>query len=254
MTREARPSHARRYGSVGIVLAGLFAPEWEAQAQTRWTVDAKSSLAWWQMDPHMNHLWATTCPQEPSWRPGEGGSAAWFMSRWLKSPTSSDTVHVPIYPRYAARDVCHEAVQGEVLAPDTVTWRGFRGQISVAAAWLATGQPLRDEYMRDKILEAPRYAEIRFTIDSVVDVTRHADTLTGSAFGVFSLRGVSKPMVASFRTWPEAEGLRVLARFSIPAPAMVEEYGISSYALGLGVGVRIWQRLFMGADLLLRRN
>jgi hypothetical protein len=35
---------------------------------------------------------------------------------------------------------------------------------------------------------------------------------------------------------------------------MVEEYGISSYALGLGVGVRIWQRLFMGADLLLRRN
>jgi hypothetical protein len=61
-------------------------------------------------------------------------------------------------------------------------------------------------------------------------------------------------MVASFRTWPEAEGLRVLARFSIPAPAMVEEYGISSYALGLGVGVRIWQRLFMGADLLLRRN
>jgi len=40
-------------------------------AQTRWVIDRKTSLAWWQMDPHYEHLWATTCPADPSWQPGE---------------------------------------------------------------------------------------------------------------------------------------------------------------------------------------
>jgi hypothetical protein len=58
-------------------------------------------------------------------------------------------------------------------------------------------------------------------------------------------------MTADVRAWPEAGGLRVLGRFRIPAPDMVKEYGLSSFALGLGVGVRVWQDLFMGVDLLL---
>jgi polyisoprenoid-binding protein YceI len=231
-----------------LVLLGV-----NAHAQARWTVDPRTSLAWWQMNPHMSHLWGTTCPGEPSWRPGEERSAAWFMKRWSGGPSSaSDTVHVPLYPRYEARDVCAEAVRGEVVAPDTVTWRGLRGEVTVKADLLTSGQSQRDAYTRETVLEIQKYPEIRFAIDSLVSVTRQADTLSGSAVGEFSLHGVTKPMVAAVRVWHEGGGLRVVGKFRIPARSMVQEYGLSSRALGLGVGVRIWQELFMGVDLLLR--
>ena len=234
-----------------LVLA-LVLPTSTARAQARWTVDAKSSLAWWQMNPHMNHLWATTCPGEPSWRPGEERTAGWFMDRWLRAPSALDSTNVPMYPRPQARDVCHEAVQGEITALDTVTWRGVRGEISVKAALLHTGQELRDTYARKSVLEAEAYPEIRFAIDSLVNVSRRADTLTGSAVGLFSLHGVSKPIVATVQFWPEGGGLRVRGKFRIPAQAMIEDYGFSAFALGLGVGMKVWRELYMGVDLLVR--
>jgi hypothetical protein len=35
---------------------------------------------------------------------------------------------------------------------------------------------------------------------------------------------------------------------------MVRVYGLSSFALGLGWGTKIWQDLFAGVDMLLRRE
>jgi hypothetical protein len=61
-----------------------------------------------------------------------------------------------------------------------------------------------------------------------------------------------EPMKAAVRAWPEAGGLRVLAKFRMPASALVEEYGLSRFSLGLGVMTRIWYDLFMGVDLVLR--
>jgi hypothetical protein len=222
-----------------------------AQAQARWTVDPKMSLAWWQMNPHMNHLWATTCPQEPSWRPGEDRNAGWYMRNMIGA-SALDSVNVPLYPRYAARDVCADAVRGEVETPDTVTWRGVRGEVVVKADQLVSGQPQRDKFARDGVLEAQAHPEIRFAIDSLVGVARLGDTLSGSVMGVFTLRGVSRPSVASVRMWPEAGGLRVVAKFNILAKSLVEDFGMSAYALGLGVGLRIWHHLFMGVDLVMR--
>ena len=236
----------------GVLIAGLSALAAGAHAQVRWTVDAKSSLAWWQLNPHMDHLWATTCPGEPSWRSGGGRSTTWLMNRWRGAPTVFDTVNVPLYPRPAARDVCAEAVRGEIVAPDTATWRGVRGVVVVKPDLLFSGNQQRDTHMRDAILETKQHPEIRFTIDSLVNATRQADTLSGSAVGIFSLHGVNRPMVATIRMWADAEGLRVVGKFWMPAKAMVEEYGLSSKALGLGVGVRVWKDLFMGVDLLLR--
>jgi hypothetical protein len=223
-----------------------------ALTQSRWTIDTKSSLAWWQMNPHMNHLWATTCPGEPSWRPGEERTAGWFMNKWMKAQSQLDSTNVPMYPRPLARDVCHEAVSGEITAPDTVTWKGVRGQVSVKAALLHTGQELRDTYARKSVLEAESHPEIRFVIDSLVNISRSADTLTGSAIGVLSLHGASKPMVAAVQFWPEGGALRVRGKFRIPAMAMVEDYGFSAFALGLGVGMKVWKELYMGVDLLVR--
>jgi polyisoprenoid-binding protein YceI len=143
-------------------------------------------------------------------------------------------------------------VRGEVITPDTVTWTGVRGAIVVKADLLITGQDQRDQYLREAILETQRHPEIRFAIDSVVNVTRVADTLSGSAVGVLSLHGADRPMTAVIRYWPEGGGLRVVGRIRMPARAMVQEFGLSSHALGLGVGVRIWQDLFLGVDLLIR--
>ncbi len=205
----------------------------------------------------MNHLWATTCPAEPSWRPGEGRSAGWFINRYLRSPEKgdisvADTINVPLYPRYEATDVCREAVRGVIEVTDTVRWRGVRGEIAVQATQLVTGLDQRDEFARRAILEVDKYPEIRFRIDSLVDVHRQADTLTGSVAGQLSLHGVDKPMTASVRVWPEAGGLRVTAKFRTSARSIVDDYGLSSVALGLGIGTRIWQTLFMGVDVVLK--
>jgi len=148
--------------------------------------------------------------------------------------------------------VCTEAVEGLVLVADTVTWRVLRGAVAVKGKALVTGEDRRDAYARGAILHTDWYPEVRFTIDSLVGMTRHADTLRGTAMGVLSLHGVKQPMTAAIRAWPEAGGLRVLGKLRVPARALTSEYGFSRLALGIGVVSKIWEYLFMGVDLLLR--
>ena len=230
----------------------LAAFQTSAQGQTKWTVDPASSLAWWQITPHMDHLWATTCPQEPSWRPGDGRATNWFMTNALRAQTAADTNHIPLYPRYAARDVCTPAVTGEITTRDTVNWTGVRGHVVVRAERLQTGQEQRDTYTRQSVLETQKYPEIRFAIDSLAGGVQQGDTLHTSVIGVLSLRGVDHPMVVAVRMWPEAGGLRVVGKFRVTAPDLVDRFGLSSKALGLGVGVRVWHYLHMGVDLVMR--
>jgi hypothetical protein len=217
----------------------------------------RGSLAWWQVNPHLNHLWATTCPEDPSWRPGEGRSAGWIIGQGLPEAKHGyagvdDTTIVPLYPRKKVEAVCSEAVDGEVQVEDSAQWRGVTGEIRVRAEALITGEERRDAYTQQAILQTDRYPEIRFTIDSVVDVTRQADTLRGKAYGELYLHGVRKRMSVPIRGWPEARGLRVLGRIRIPAQALTKEYGLSRFALGLGVTTGIWHDLFIGFDVVLR--
>jgi hypothetical protein len=103
-----------------------------------------------------------------------------------------------------------------------------------------------------RTLETTRFPEIRFTLDSLVDVTRQADTLRGTAVGVVLLHGHEKPARADFQAWPVAGGKRVLAKIRLRAPLLVNEFGMSHMALDLGVGTAIWKDLFMGVDLVAR--
>jgi len=240
---------------VTAVLLWVLAVWADAQAQTRWTVDPKASLAWWQMNPHLNHLWATTCPQEPSWQPGDRTAGGWDQpSSFSKTGFGwvSDTIHIPLYPRYSVRSVCTEALEGQIVTTDTVTWRGARGQVAIRADALVSGENVRDAYARHAILQTATYPEIRFTLDSLVDLTRRADTLSGTAVGVLSLLGVAKAITDAVTAFPEAGGTRVLARFHVPAPSLVSEFRMSKQALGFGVSMNIWKDLFMGVDLLMR--
>ncbi|HUL03398.1 MAG TPA: YceI family protein [Gemmatimonadales bacterium] len=228
-----------------------------ARAQVHWKVNSKASLAWWQIDPNMNHLWATTCPEEPSWRPGEGRSGGWSTNEAMQARVGhgfaaiSDTVHVPLYPRRRVRFLCTEAVKGDFTFPDTVHWRGGHGRLTIDSKKITSGENLRDEYARDGVLATANFPELTFVLDSVTDVKRAGDTLRGKGWGVFTLRGVPKVVATDVKTFPEAGGLRVIGKFGIPAKALATDYGVTRRTLGLGVYMGIWKTLFMGVDLLL---
>ena len=232
------------------VLAGLLIAVATPQAQTVWTADPKASLAWWQVSPHFNHLWATTCPEEPSWYPGEGRSSAFKIRPPHRKP-GSDTLHVPLYPRYQVSIVCSEAVAGRVVLPDTVMWRGARGEVTVRADALVTGDGMRDVMMH-QVLETQAFPEIRFTLDSLVNLTKHGDTLFGGAVGTLTVRGVQQLTTAGMKAFPEAGGMRVLAKWHIPATTLQLDLTPKLKYLNLGVNTLIWQDFFMGADLVFR--
>src|SRR2546426_7280345 len=158
-----------------VALVGPLAAVANAQAHIVWTVDRKASLAWWQVNPHFNQLWATTCPAEPSWRPGEGRSPGWNINPKLRAPKTgdagvSDTVHVPLYPRDTVRSVCREAVEGRLLLPDAVKWRGGRGGGVVRAGPLGTGGGMRDADAPKSGLPAALHPRIRVTLGRLGDL------------------------------------------------------------------------------------
>jgi hypothetical protein len=223
------------------------------QAQTRWTVDAKSSLAWWQMSPHLGHLWATTCPGDSSWRPGEGRSSGWYINPKLKPPKTGlagvdDTVHVPLYPRGAnVYPSCIEAVRGEIVTPDTVHWQGTLGTVMVRGEAFVTGETMRDLLMH-QVMQTGQFPDIVFSLDSLTDLHKTGDTLQGKAIGILTFRDLKTPTVAVVKAVPGAGGMRVFARWRVPAHALVQMTPKLHY-LGLGANTNIWHDFFMGADI-----
>lgn len=240
------------------VLGALAAAAVPAQAQLRLVADKKSSLAWWQINPHMNHLWATSCPGEPSWRPGEGRSSGWVIGRMFKPPKHgdaavSDTTIVPLYPRRRVRPVCAEAVTATVTITDTTKWSGVTGEVAVLVEGLVTGEDNRDEYAREKILQANQFPEVKYHIDSIAEVRVNRDTVRAMGYGTLTLKGTKQPNIkSSLKFWHEEGGMRVLGKLRFDAIDLIEKYGISSFALGLGVGVRMWEHVYLGVDLLMR--
>jgi hypothetical protein len=240
--------------STWIALAGLQFQAVAAAAQTHWTIEGNSSLAWFQIVPHLNHLWSTTCPGDPGWRPGEGRNSGWYINPALPQLSyadTPDTVHVPVYPRYRVRHLCAEAVHGDVTVADTAHWRGVRGSVAVRADALVTGESWRDETLHNLVLQTQRFPEVVFTIDSVVGLSRVADTLVGRAVGTFTVKGVATPTIAEVKALPDSGGMRVLARWRIPADDIMK-ISPSLHTIGLGLNLKIWKYLYMGADFVMR--
>lgn len=227
-----------------------------AHAQVRYTADPKTSLAWWQMSPHLGHLWATTCPGDSSWRPGEGRSSGWYINPKLKPPKTGlagvdDTIHVPLYPRgEKVYPMCVEAVRGEVVAPDTVHWRGTLGTVMVRGETFVTGETMRDLLMH-QVMQTGQFPDIVFSLDSLTDVHKKGDTLSGNAVGILTFRDLKTPTTAIVKAFPSAGGMRVLAKWRVPAHALIEMTPKLHY-LGLGANTNIWHDFFMGADIVFR--
>lgn len=229
-----------------------------SQTATRMTVEGKTSLAWWQMDPHYEHLWATTCPGDPSWQPGEGrdpGQYTDYGTRPVMVSAGLNDTRVPLFPRYRVRPVCRQAVHGEITIADTTTLRGTQGVISVIADSLFTGLEMRDTYARRAVFETTRYPEVTFTIDSLVDVRRGGnDTIRATAVGTLAIHGGTKAVRAPVVAWRDPAGLRVRAQFAVPARTLTDEFMMSKWALSMGVVMKRWKALNMGVDVILRRS
>jgi hypothetical protein len=223
-------------------------------AQTHYKANGRESLAWWQLNPHLNHLWATTCMEDPAWRPGEGvsvGQAAAYVRSLQKRfgyAAIMDTI-IPLYPRRRVRAVCTDAVQADLTVGDTVHWTNVKGKIAIAADQVQTGLKMRDVFLQG-LLETSRYRDITFQIDSVVNV-QPGDTVKAVAVGVLNIHGVNQNMRIPIKAFHEADGLRVMGQAMVPAEAMTDVYGLSKMKLGLGVGLNLWKELHMGVDVVL---
>lgn len=237
-----------------VVTCGL-TPSLLAQ-ETRWTVERRTSLAWWQVDPHYEHLWATTCPADSSWQAGEGRDAGLYVNYKTRPKTVAagrSDPRIPLFPRVIVKNNCRQAIRGEVVVADTERWRGVRGVVRVLADSLFTGFGLRDRFGRQVVLETDEYPEVTFTIDSLSDV-QAGDTIRAVAVGTLELHGVKQATRAPLTAWREGGGLRVKAQFFVPALALTNHFKMSLVALGMGVGMRRWKTVHMGVDLLLQRD
>ena len=240
--------------TVGLVLVTAAA----AQAQTRFEVDARSSLAWWQIDPNYGHLWASTCPDDPNWQAGEGrtpGARVDFKTRksHVASASKSRIRSVPMYPRLEVHPVCRNAVRGGVLSVDTVNWSGIRGEVVVVPDSLDTGLEMRSLYARKAIFETHKFPQIRFVIDSLGNV-QVGDTIRGIAHGTLELHGVHTRIASQVKAWRVPEGLRVQTFYEFPANNLAEVYKMSKMALEMGTSLGRWNTVYMGVDMILRRR
>src|SRR5688572_20993386 len=150
------PQHHGRGTRAALTVTALAAavtlfPTAAAHAQSaQLRVDSKSSLAWWQMNPHLGHLWATTCPQDPGWVAGSGSNYKHSdVEAGRKPPSVAYYIEkkIPLYPRGAVNDFCSTtAVHGQVQAENLATLKGVKGIISVRAADLTVGTDMRNKF------------------------------------------------------------------------------------------------------------
>ncbi|MBI4419462.1 MAG: YceI family protein [Gemmatimonadetes bacterium] len=253
-----RPPSGRSLLAASAALLLLGATSAQAQSEAgpafRFGIVRDASLAWYQVNPHTSLLWATTCPEDPYWRPGESRNTGWD-TRGLPPPKYGsalvyDSV-IPLYRRRGARAVCVDAVRGGVTAADTVTWRELRGTITIDPTQLVSGLPLRDKAAQSQVFGSDRWPTIRFEIDSLGDTTP-GDTLQGNIYGRFFFRDVEAPSVAAFSAWREPLGLRVTARLDMIPQDLVDVYGVSIHNIRLGLTSGVWQMIHFGVDAILK--
>jgi hypothetical protein len=221
------------------------------------SIDPVRSLAWWQLDPHYGHLWSTTCPKDPSWQPGEGHSAGYYINYKnrpkIRTTKESDS-RVPLFPRDTVRANCRRAVVGSFTTSDARRFSDMKGSVMVRVDSITNGSDSRDDFADKYVYSSAKYPTVEFRVDSVRAISMSGDTVNAIAIGTFILRGVEKPTRVQVQGVQEASGLRVRGLFAMPAKELQDRYSVSKVALGLGVGLKLWDTLFMGFDLILTQR
>jgi polyisoprenoid-binding protein YceI len=237
-----------------FVAAAALLPLKSAEAQSqRYTIDNTRSLVWWQVDPHLGHLWASTCPDDPSWQPGEGHSPGHYIN-YLTRPeirtTHESEKRIPLFPRRTVRPNCRKAVSGTFTMADA-KFSNATGGVKFFSDSLETGADFRNGFSKKYVFKSAVYPTVEFKVDSLTSVSMAGDTVNAVAVGTFVFRGVNKPTRVQVRGVPDPAGLRVRGTFAMPAKDLEDRYNVSSTAMGMGVGMKVWDTLFMGFDLIL---
>ena len=225
--------------------------------QANFVIDRARSLAWWQLDPHFGHLWATTCPDDPSWQPGEGHSSGYRID-YKKRPkikvTNESATAFPLFPRDTVRANCRSSVSGTFSTSDVKRYGQMRGSVSIMMDSITNGSDSRDLFARKYIYGSAKWPQVKFTMDSLTAIQMLGDTVNAVAVGTFELRGVQKPLRVQVQGVQEPSGLRVRGLFAMPAKELEERFDVSKAVLSMGVGMKLWHTLFMGFDLILVRR
>jgi hypothetical protein len=218
----------------------------------RWSIKARESLAWWQVEPNYGHLWATTCPGDPSWSAGESRSSGYAYRDEGIAVSAKLGTRIPLFPRGKVTPVCNDAIHGDITIADSVNWRGISGTITIDAEKLTTGADFRDAYAQKAVLKSHAYPSITFAIDSLTEVHVEGDTIRATGVGVLTLIGKAHAKSGRVVAWRVPEGLRVRAQLQVPAKDMITVFGMSKFALNMGVVLGRWDTLYMGIDLILK--
>lgn len=243
---------------LSFAILALLAPIHSAAAQqTSYVLDRDRSLVWWQLDPNFGHLWATTCPNDPSWQPGEGHSAGYYIN-YKKRPkiklTNVAAGIYPLFPRDTVRANCRTAVSGSFTTTDAKRFVLMKGNVVIQMDSITNGSDNRDSFAKKYVYSSGKYPTVQFTVDSLTNVAMSGDTINAVAVGTFLFRGVEKPTRVQVQGVKDPSGLRVRGLFAMPARELEDRYSVSKTVLSMGVGAKLWDTLFLGFDLILKQQ
>jgi hypothetical protein len=245
----------RRAGVVGaltLISCASLVGGLAAQSGRTWTIKPRESLAWWQVEPNYGHLWATTCPGDPSWSAGESRSSGFNYRDEGVATTAKLQSRIPLFPRGTVTPVCSDAVHGDITISDSVHWKGVKGTVTVDAEKLTTGADFRDAYAQKAVLKSHAFPTIEFAIDSLTEVAQVGDTIRATAVGQLTVIGKQHAKNARLVAWRVPGGLRIRGQLQVPAKDMINVFGLSKFALNMGVVLGRWDTLYMGIDVILK--
>jgi hypothetical protein len=234
------------------VVAALAGQSGNSGNSGKWSIKPRESLAWWQVEPNYGHLWATTCPGDPSWSAGESRSSGYNYRDESIAVSAQLSSRIPLFPRGKVTPVCGDAIHGDITIADTVNWRGVSGTIIINAHDLTTGADFRDAYAQKAVLKTNAYPTIEFNIDSLTDLHTEGDTIRATALGSLVLVGKVHAKSARLVAWRVPGGMRVRGQIQVPAKDMTGVLGLSKFALNMGVVLGRWDTLYMGIDIILK--
>jgi hypothetical protein len=215
--------------SLAIPVSGL-----AQNPQRTWKVDPGRSRAWYLIQPHYGHLFASTCRYDY-----DQGSVN------LKGSSPNGLHSGP-------GRLCANAILGEITAENPTTWLKARAAIVVILDSLVGPSPSRDHHLKTQILHTEKQPVAKFVFDSLVKMVP-GDTVKAVVAGTVELNGVPKPVLAPATIWFQADGsLRVNAEVGLHPRAPVNDYQFKRQWIGLGWFM--WNTLTFGVDLLLRES
>jgi YceI-like domain len=213
--------------------------------QRTWKVDTSRSRAWYLIQPHYGHLYASTCRYDYE-----------LGSQNLKG-SSPNGLHSGPDPRKGLSPAgtgqsCANAIVGEISAENPNTWTKARASIVVSLDSLVGPSASRDHHLKTQILHTEKQPVAKFVFDSLVKMVP-GDTVTAVVAGTMELNGVPKSVLAPAKIWFEPDGsLRVNAEVGLHPRALVNDYKFERRWIGLGWFM--WTTLTFGVDLLLRES